>query len=100
MSQEERENHLKEIRERIVKGLVPNKPVFFQSNICDCEHEGDVWRAECEVGKLVVPMGGEVTDSYWDGSDCGEAWVTFKIPYNIDNIMKLLEMGEFSSPWQ
>ena len=100
MNREERQAYLKQVRERIAKKLDPNKPVFFQSNICDCEHEGDVWHAECEVRDLVTPMGGEVTESYWDGHDCGDAWVICKIPYNYDNIIKLLETGDFYDPWQ
>lgn len=91
---------MKQSIENIVNNLDPKKSVFFRSNICDCEHEGDVWNAECEVRDLVVPMGGEVADSYWDGNDCGEAWVICKIPYNHDNIMKLIETGDFYDPWQ
>ena len=78
----------------------PNKPVFLHYNIVDCEHEGDVESAENEVERIISPIGGKVTDSYWDGDDCGEAWVECKIPYNIDNINKLINSGDFCNPYQ
>ena len=39
--------------------------------IVDCEHEGDISSAEREV----EAAGGEIQSSYWDGRDCGEAFV-------------------------
>lgn len=43
--------------------------------IIDCEHEGDIRSAEFEVTKA----GGEVLDTYWDGEDCGEAYIEFAV---------------------
>lgn len=51
--------------------------------ITDCEHEGDIRSAEFEVRKA----GGEVLDTYWDGEDCGDAYVSFTAPNeNIDAV--------------
>ena len=43
--------------------------------VTDCEHEGDIHSAEFDVRKA----GGEVLDSYWDGEDCGEAYIEFTV---------------------
>lgn len=48
----------------------PHKAQYF---IADCEHEGDIRRAEQEV----TAAGGFVDGTEWDGHDCGEAWVYF-----------------------
>lgn len=44
--------------------------------IVDCEHEGDIRSAVCEV----VNAGGIIVRTEWDGRDCGEAYVVFHIP--------------------
>ena len=57
-----------------------NKPMkIYHYPITDCEHDGDISSAEYEVQKA----GGEVVSSYWDGNDCGEAYVEFTVADNI-----------------
>lgn len=41
--------------------------------VTDCEHEGDIRSAESEV----IEAGGNVIDNYWDGEDCGDAYIVF-----------------------
>ena len=48
--------------------------------VADCEHDGDLRNAAAEV----ETAGGVVTDVFWDGCDCGEAYVEFTIPSNKD----------------
>lgn len=43
-------------------------------NVADCEHRGDIERVECLLRKNRC----EVVNSYWDGRDCGEAYVRFR----------------------
>lgn len=79
-------------------------------NITDCEHMGDVRSAIADVEKL----GCHVIDAYWDGHDCGEAYVLFefseerfvqvyeKMPYaffdaDINDYVKLPIMKEFQT---
>lgn len=42
-------------------------------NVADCEHRGDIVQVEC----LLRSNGCEVINSYWDGKDCGCAYVRF-----------------------
>ena len=44
----------------------------------DCEHIGDIRRAE----NMLRDMGCSVLTSQWDGKDCGEAYVKFMFPEN------------------
>lgn len=41
--------------------------------VVDCEHEGDMRSAEFEV----TDAGAKVIDTYWDGEDCGDAYIEF-----------------------
>ena len=43
-------------------------------NVADCEHRGDIAQIEC----LLRSNGCEVINSYWDGKDCGCAYVEFR----------------------
>lgn len=43
-------------------------------NVADCEHRGDIAHVEC----LLRSNGCEVINSYWDGRDCGSAYVKFR----------------------
>lgn len=47
--------------------------------VVDCEHEGDMQSAEFEV----TDAGATVVDTYWDGNDCGEAYVEFTVTDNM-----------------
>ena len=49
-------------------------------NVPDCEHDGDIRDAENEVEEA----GGKVVDTYWDGEDCGEAYVEYSVPDGTD----------------
>lgn len=51
------------------------KTIHCSYPIADCEHSGDIRNAEYEVRKL----GGKNMHSYWDGRDCGEAYVEFEL---------------------
>lgn len=44
--------------------------------VVDCEHEGDMRSAVREVESA----GGIVVRTEWDGRDCGEAYIVFRIP--------------------
>ena len=58
--------------------------------VVDCEHEGDMRSAEFEV----TDAGAKVIDTYWDGEDCGDAYIEFtcapedvicdKLGYTVD----------------
>ncbi len=52
----------------------------FHKNVPDCEHEGDIE----DTMREVEDAGGVVFDTYWDGQDCGEAYVEFTIPDGVD----------------
>ena len=54
--------------------------------IVDCENEGDISSAEMEV----VHAGGEIQCSYWDGNDCGDAYVLV----HSDNLQELEQVRE------
>lgn len=76
-----------------------SKPVFFQKEVCDCEHEGDMRHAITEVSEFIKPFGGKVTKHFWDGHDCGEAYVECSVPY--DKAQDVIESGFFFyDPWQ
>ena len=49
---------------------------IYYYTIVDCEHEGDIRSAEYEVTKA----GGEVLSTYWNGKDCGDAYISFTAP--------------------
>ena len=44
-----------------------------QRNVPDCEHNGDIERECYELRDL----GATIEETYWDGEDCGEAYVLF-----------------------
>ena len=45
-------------------------------HVADCEHWCDMDSAK----SFIRSLGCVITDSYWDGRDCGEAWVEFSFP--------------------
>lgn len=47
--------------------------------IADCEHRGDVDRAI----SYVESIGGKVISSYWDGHDCGIAYLEISLPIEV-----------------
>lgn len=55
-----------EIKNTIIKGCY---------SVTDCEHNGDIQSAVNHLKRL----GCNVTGTYWDGHDCGEAYVNFTI---------------------
>ena len=46
--------------------------------VCDCEHQGDMDAAKVEV--LSANSTIEVVNEYWDGRDCGDAYIEFVFP--------------------
>lgn len=52
------------------------KKILGKYFVRDCEHWGDMDSAELFLKSLGV----SVTGRYWDGRDCGEAWVSFEFP--------------------
>ena len=60
--------------------LDKNKPVRFDYKVADCEHDGDMSYAEMECDNFCREFGGKVILSYWDGKDCGEAYITCEFP--------------------
>lgn len=96
----DRKEYIRQRRIERIEKLDPTKEVYILYPIIDCEHEGDISRAEYEAMQYVKPMGGDVIDSYWDGRDCGEAYVTCSIPFNKDNLLELMESGDFNTPYQ
>ena len=57
-----------------------SKPVRFDYKVYDCEHDGDMSYAEMECDNFCREFGGKVVFSYWDGEDCGEAYITCEFP--------------------
>ena len=90
---------LTDFQKRMLDRFDKNKPVKFRYDVVDCEHWGDVNNDEREVRDYVTPLGGEVTKTYWDGEDCGEAWIECKIPF--DKLEQVFRDGFFEyDPWQ
>ena len=52
------------------------KNITGKYHVADCEHCGDM---DC-ARSMIAGLGCIITDSYWDGRDCGEAWVEFSFP--------------------
>lgn len=52
------------------------KNITGRYRVADCEHSGDMESAK----SFIRSLGCIITDSYWDGCDCGEAWVEFSFP--------------------
>lgn len=86
-------------QKKLFERFDPNKPVKFKYDVVDCEHWGDVQSAENEVNEYINPIRGRVIDSYWDGEDCGDAWIMCEVPYTA--LEKVLQDGFFRyTPWQ
>lgn len=70
-----------------------NKPVRFNYGVVDCEHEGDLNYARIECEEFCKLHGGIVKREYWDGEDCGEAFITCEFPF--DKVEEVLLTGFF-----
>lgn len=46
--------------------------------VADCEHNGDMEWARSLIKRNVPSV--TITESYWDGRDCGEAYIKFSFP--------------------
>lgn len=57
-----------------------SKPIRFNYKIVDCEHMGDIEYAERECSQFCATLGGKVVGNYWDGEDCGEAYIVCEFP--------------------
>ena len=69
-----------EFRRMKMRKLDPKKPVRFDYKVYDCEHDGDINYAEMECQGFCNEYEGKVVLSYWDGEDCGEAYITCEFP--------------------
>lgn len=58
------------------------KPFIFREPIADCEHWGDVNNVKRSCDEFCKKHGGKVLNTYWDGQDCGTAYVECEFPYN------------------
>ena len=69
--------------------MAQEKTIIGRFHIPDCEHRGDI-----EWGRNVVTrkLGGKVmiTREYWDGKDCGTAYIEFCFPLSKLNFQNLL----------
>lgn len=75
-----------------------DKVCCFEYNIADCENRGDLHRAEYYCEQICKKYGGKITNSYWDGRDCGEAYITCEFPYDkVERVMR--EDVFFYSPY-
>lgn len=90
---------LTKFQKKLLNEFTATKKVHFQYDVVDCEHNGDVLSAIHRVENFINPYKGEVVDSYWDGRDCGEAWVECVVPYEATE--EILKKGFFFyDPWQ
>ena len=80
---------LTEFQKELLKSFDPKKNVRFEYNIVDCEHEGDIRSAENEVNNYIIPLGGQIITTFWDGNDCGEAYIICEIPFSqLEKVFK------------
>ena len=90
---------LNDYQKKRIAELNPSKPVFFRKDVTDCEHWGDVRETVKEVMDAVGIYGGEISDEYWDGNDCGVAYVECHVPFK--NVRQVIETGFFDYDcWQ
>lgn len=66
--------------------------------VYDCEHDGDIRavKYECIEWFKENNIDWKVTSTYWDGQDCGEAYVIFSIPKTKDIENKVKESDLFN----
>lgn len=57
------------------------KRIDAKYHIADCEHRGDIERAEVYLRKLDSHI--RIEGKHWDGKDCGEAYIEFSFPSTI-----------------
>ena len=86
---------LTDYQKNVLAKFNPEKPVKFRYDVVDCEHWGDVNNDEREVREYIQPLGGWVTDTFWDGEDCGEAYIECEVPYS--SLKKCLRMVSFAT---
>ena len=90
---------LTKFQKSLLERFSKEKKVHFQYDVTDCENNGDVLSAIHRVENFVKPLGGTVVDAYWNGKDCGEAWIECTIPYS--SLEQVLKTGFFrKDPWQ
>lgn len=66
-------------------------------NVVDCEHNGDIAHTIMEIQNA----GGTVIERYWDGEDCGEAYVVFLLPQGCtpEEFMKRIGASIYECKW-
>ena len=90
---------LTEFQKRLLRSFDEVRNVHFRYNIVDCENNGDIVAAVNKVESFLKSYDGRLIDSYWDGKDCGEAWIVCVVP--PDRVAEVLETGFFEyDPWQ
>lgn len=90
---------LTEFQKKLLREFTADKRVYFRYDVADCEHYGDMMAASHRVENFIKPHGGILSDSYWDGHDCGEAWIECSVPY--DALEEIFKTGFFEyDPWQ
>lgn len=76
-----------------------NRPVYFQYEIADCEHRGDIERAGREVMEFLGKYDARAIKEFWDGKDCGEAYLIVEIPFKY--VKEVFRTRFFKyDPWQ
>lgn len=68
--------------------------------VYDCEHEGDIraTKNECIEWFIENNIDYEIRSIYWDGQDCGEAYVIFSIP-DTKGIKSKIKKSELFNDW-
>ena len=59
--------------------MAKEKMIIARFDIADCEHSGDLDWAEGSVEHL-LGSNVKITKIYWDGRDCGSAYIEFEFP--------------------
>lgn len=69
----------------------------YKYNVVDCEHDGDIAHAIMEIQEA----GGTVIERYWDGQDCGEAYILFTLPQGCtpEEFIKRIDAPIYECKW-
>lgn len=80
---------LSKYQQSLLDGFDASKCVRFEYPVCDCEHDDDLRLGEREVEEIIDVFGGRIVGSYWNGRDCGEAYVTYEVPFKYAKAVML-----------
>ena len=59
--------------------MTKEKKIIARFHVADCEHNGDLRWGENQV-KSLLGSNVVITKTYWDGRDCGTAYIEFEFP--------------------